>query len=201
MTDGERSEWEQSAPHDAFEWCHHPVHYLCCLSRTFTQFIQNQHWIFSRSFLTFISNAAQDGRRQDKAERSTLPWLVALLYLLGKGRKHDWHSTTTYISTPTQVLRGTHPYVALPSFGNRGCNWTWRRWKKKWCGAAERRADPRSAALWDFKCNVFVRRTCCRTWMKGGVTSAVGWTSWSYRCLDIVIVIKIKIGQCIYTLM
>lgn len=180
-----------------------PVHYLCCLSRTFNQFIQNQHWKCSRSlpFLTFISNAAQDGRRQDKAERSTSPWLLELLYLLGKGRKKDWHSTTTHISTPTQVLRGTHLYVASPSFGNRGWIWTWGRRKKKWCGAVERHAAPQSAALWDFKCHVFVRRTCCRMWKKGDVTSAVGWTLWSYRCLDIVIVIKIEVGQCIYTLM
>lgn len=74
-----------------------PVHYLCCLSRTFTQFIQNQHWIFSRSFLTFISNAAQDGRRQDKAERSTSPWLVELLYLLGEGRKETWLAFHHYL--------------------------------------------------------------------------------------------------------
>lgn len=37
MMDGERSESEQSAPHDAFEWCRPPLHYLCCLSRTFNR--------------------------------------------------------------------------------------------------------------------------------------------------------------------
>lgn len=60
----ERSEWKESAPHDAFER-RSLLHYLCCLSRMFNrpdpQTTSPNSLLNQVSFLTLISNAAQDG--------------------------------------------------------------------------------------------------------------------------------------------
>lgn len=160
MMDAERSEWEQSAPHDAFEWCHlYSVIYVAfqgCL----IDHIQKLHrWTLSQSGVISDFNIKCSTRwvTVGESREIKLPWLWELLYLLGKGRQKmapwpslswDWHSTTPHISLPTQVLPGTRLYVAPDDIV-----WEFeseRKWN--WTGT--------------FKCNVFVRRTCCRTWKK-----------------------------------
>lgn len=208
MMDAERSEWEQSAPHDAFEWRHlYSIIYVAFQGCLIDRIQKLNRWTLSQSggmsdFNIKCTRWVTVGER--RAISVTLIVGAFIFIRKGKGKKWhlvswDWHSTTPHISL--QVLLGTDLYVVLPRqhcLRTEDESESEGKWKVMW----HSRATCRSSELEGlgllsvmFSCE---ERAVERE-RKGYVTSAVRWTLWSYKCLDIVIVMKIKIAQCFYS--
>lgn len=117
MMDGERSESEQSAPHDAFEWCRPRCITYVAFQGCLIDHIQKQLWNLSSSVVIYDFNISYSTRwpTVGQGREISIALIVGAFIVIRKGKEKDWHSTTPYISIPTQVLRGTRLYVALPT--------------------------------------------------------------------------------------
>lgn len=109
----ERSEWKESAPHDAFERCS-LLHYLCCLSRVFNrpdpQTTSPNSLLNQVSFLTLIIKCSTRWRTVGVRREINVTLITGAFYIYLEREglvSWDWHSTTPHISLQVLYLELT----------------------------------------------------------------------------------------------
>lgn len=175
MMAAERSEWKKSAPHDAFESRHlYSIVYVAFQESLIDCIQKLNRWTLSQSGGISDFNIKCSTKWVSVGERReiSVTLIMGAFIFIRKG-KEKTGAVCPGTGIPPLLTFLCRCYLELTCTSPCRDDIVWElrmslnvKESEKSCGAVERHADPPSLRDWDFKCNVFLRTTCCRTWKK-----------------------------------